>query len=250
MSTSFLGGDGLSLISGGGSGTGGVGSSGTSGLSYGSSGTSGLRGTSGTSGTSGSTGTSGTSASSGSSGTSGLTGSSGTSGLNATAGTSGNSGSSGSSGTSALGSSGTSGSSGTAGFTGTAGTSGVSAAGTLKTFTVVITTENGNLSSVLTATDPTGANLIGAAGWAFTVNSGTQFTIGHPLGNVVVGAFTNGLNGANVLTRTFTGNTTGNYSMFQDSGFTTITFYSLSPTLAGYATVGSATLTINFFAKV
>jgi hypothetical protein len=51
-------------------------------------------------------------------------------------------------------------------------------------------------------------------------------------------------------TRTFTGNTTGNYSMFQNSSYNQITFYSLSGTLAGYATVGASTLTINFFAKV
>jgi len=38
--------------------------------------------------------------------------------------------------------------------------------------------------------------------------------------------------------------------MFQDSGYTTVTFYSLSGTLAGYATVGASTMTIYFFAKV
>jgi hypothetical protein len=157
---------------------------------------------------------------------------------------SGTAGTAGSSGTSALGSSGTSGSSGLT------GTSGVSAAGTLKTFTVVLNTVNGALNTVASATDPVGASLIGAAGWSFTIDSGSQFTIGHPLGNVITSAWTNGVNGANVLTRTFTGNTTGNYSMFQDSGYTSVTFYSLSGTLAGYATVGASTMTIYFFAKV
>jgi hypothetical protein len=38
--------------------------------------------------------------------------------------------------------------------------------------------------------------------------------------------------------------------MFQNSSYNQITFYSLSGTLAGYATVGASTLTINFFAKV
>jgi hypothetical protein len=38
--------------------------------------------------------------------------------------------------------------------------------------------------------------------------------------------------------------------MFQNSTYTSVTFYSLSGTLAGYATVGASTLTINFFAKV
>jgi hypothetical protein len=149
-----------------------------------------------------------------------------------------------------LGSSGTSGSSATSGLTGTAGTSGVSAAGTLKTFTVVIGTENGSLNAVVSATDPVGASLIGETGWNFTINSGSQFTITHPLGNVIVGAFTSGVNGSNVLSRSFSGNTTGNYSMFQNSGYTTMTYYSLSPTLAGYASVGSGSLTIFFLAKV
>ena len=247
--SNFLGTDYFGFTSGGSGGGGASGSSGTSGQTFGTS------GTSGTSGSSGSSGSSGTSASSGSSGTAGLTGTSGTSGmgtsgtsgLNATAGTSGTSGSSGSSG---MGTSGTSGSSGTAGFTGTAGTSGVSAAGTLKTFTVIIATENGSLNAVTSATDPVGASLIGAAGWSFTINSGSQFTITHPLGNVIVGAFTSGVNGSNVLSRSFSGNTTGNYSMFQNSGYTTMTYYSLSPTLAGYASVGSGSLTIFFLAKV
>ena len=250
MSSTFLGGDTFSLFSGGsGGGTGGVvGSSGTSGQTYGTSGTSGM-GTSGTSGSSGSAGTSG------GTGTSGVTGTSGTSGGTGSSGTTGTSGSAGTSGMGTSGTSGSSGSSGngtagTSGGTGTAGTSGVSAAGTIKNYQVVIATSNGSLSSVTSATDPVGASLIGAAGWTFTIDSSTQFTITHPEGNVFIGAFTNGLNGSNVLTRTFSGNTTGNYSMFQNSAFTSITFYSLSGTLAGYATVGLGTLTINFQAKV
>jgi hypothetical protein len=247
--SNFLGAENFGFLSGGSGGGGASGSSGTSGQTYGTSGTSGMgtSGVSGSSGTSGLTGSSGTSGLTGTSGTSGASGSSGTSG---STGTSGNSGTNGSSGTSGIGTSGTSGSSGTAGLTGTAGTSGVSAAGTIKNYIVVINTENGSLSSVASATDPVGQSLIGASGWSFSIDSATVFTIGHPLGNVWVGAFTNGLNGSNVLTRTFSGNTTGNYSMFQDSSFTSMTFYSLSPTLAGYASVGLATLTINFFAKV
>ena len=246
--SSFLGADGFGFIAGGG-GSGGSGSSGTSGLTYGTSGTSGFTGTAGTSGN----GTSGTSGFTGTAGTSGLTATSGTSGSSGSSGVQGTSGTSGSSGTSATsGSSGSSGNgtSGTSGSSGLTGTSGVSAAGTIKNYQVVLNTMNGNLDSVASATDPVGQNLIGAAGWTFTVDSGSQFTISHPLGNVVISSFTNGLNGTNVLTRTFTGNTTGNYSMFQNSSYTTITYYSLSGTLAGYATVGVSTLTINFQAKV
>jgi hypothetical protein len=250
MSSTFLGGDTFSLFSGGsGGGTSGVvGSSGTSGLTYGTSGTSGSSGSSGSSATSGVSGSSGTSATSGftgTAGTSGSSGSSGSSGVNATAGTSGLSSTSGTSGSSA-----TSGFTGTAGTSGSSGSSGVSAAGVLKTYTIVLNTLNGILDSVVSATDPVGNNLIGAPGWSFTISSATNFIVGHPLGNVWVGAFTNGLNGSNVLTRTFSGNTTGNYSIFQNNIYTNITFYSLNATNAGYSSVGASTLTINVFAKV
>jgi hypothetical protein len=221
--------------------SGGDGSSGTSGSS-GTNGSSGINGSSGSSGISGTNGTSATSGISGSNGTSGLTGTSGTSGFTGTAGTSGT-----------VGTSGTAGSNGTAatsGFTGSSGTSGATPTGTLQVYTVVINTSNGLLSSVASATDPNGANLIGAPGWTFTVTSATIFDITQPLGNVIVGAYTSGVNNTVVLTRSFVGNTTGNYSMFQNSTYTGMTFYSLNPTNAGYSSTGSSTLTLYFLAKV
>ena len=240
--------NGFGAASGGGGG--GTGTNGTSGQTYGTSGTSGNSGTAGTSGDSGSSGSSGTSASSGSSGssaTAGTTGTSGSSGSSATAGTSGSSGSSATSGDS-----GTAGTTGTSGSSGesSSGTSGVSAAGTIKNYTITLATSNGALASVISATDPVCNDLIGATGWTFTVTSGTVFTMIHPLGNAIIGSWTNGTNGSNVLTRTFNGNTTGNYSMFQNSAFTTVNWYSLNGTNAGYATSGAGTLVINFQAKV
>ena len=97
------------------------------------------------------------------------------------------------------------------------------------------------------ATDPNGNNLIGAAGWTFTIVSNTQFRINHPLGNIFVGAFTNGVNPANslVTTRVFFGNSTGTYSMFQDVSYTQIDFYSMSSVNAGYASAGSGSVIIN-----
>lgn len=233
--------------------SGGDGSSGTSGSSgtNGSSGTSGSNGSGGSSGTNGSNGTSGTNGSSGtngtngSAGTSGITGSAGTSGFTGTAGTSGTVGTAGTSG-----SSGTVGTAGTSGTTGTSGSSGTTPAGVLNAYTVVINTSNGLLSSVASATDPNGASLIGAPGWAFSVTSATIFDITQPLGNVIVGAYTSGVNGAVVLTRSFVGNTTGNYSMFQNSTYTGMTFYSMTPTNAGYSSTGNSTLTLYFLAKV
>jgi hypothetical protein len=120
----------------------------------------------------------------------------------------------------------------------------------LKTYTVVIATSGGNLDSVTSATDPTGTSLVGNPSWTFTVSSTTSFQITHPLGNVITGATSSGVNGANVLTKSFFGNTTGTYSMFQNSGYTTMTFNTLTPTQAGYAASGTASLTIYFFAKV
>jgi hypothetical protein len=221
--------------------SGGDGSSGTSG----SSGTNGSSGTSGSSATSGSSGTNGTN---GSSGTSGTSGSSGTAGTSGSAGTSASSGTAGTTGTD--GSSGTAGTTGTSGGTGSSGTSGATAIGTLEVYTIVINTSNGLLSTVASATDPNGANLIGAPGWAFTVTSATIFDITQPLGNVIVGAYTSGVNNTVVLTRSFVGNTTGNYSMFQNSIYTGMTFYSMNPTNAGYSSTGSSTLTLYFLAKV
>ncbi len=115
---------------------------------------------------------------------------------------------------------------------------------------MVVATAGGNLSSVASATDPSGNSLIGASGWNFVVSSSTTFTITHPLGNVIIGAYSSGVNGANVLTKAFWGNTTGTYSMYQNSTYTTMTYYTLTPTQAGYASTGTSTLTITFLAKV
>lgn len=133
---------------------------------------------------------------------------------------------------------------------GTSGTSGVSAAGTLKTYTVVIATVGGQLSSVTSATAPDGTSLIGVAGWTFTVAGVSQFTITHPLGNVITGASSNGVNGALVLTRPFSGLSTAQYTLFQNSTYTTMNFYSMVAANSGYASTGTASVTIYFFAKV
>ena len=184
----------------------------------------------------------------GASGGDGSSGTSGSSGTNGSTGTSASSGTAGTTGTD--GSSGTAGTTGTSGGTGSSGTSGATPTGTLQVYTIVINTSNGLLSSVASAVDPNGSSLIGAPGWAFTVTSATIFDITQPLGNVIVGAYTSGVNNTVVLTRSFVGNTTGNYSMFQNSTYTGMTFYSMNPTNAGYSSTGNSTLTLYFLAKV
>jgi hypothetical protein len=133
---------------------------------------------------------------------------------------------------------------------GTSGTSGVSASGVLRNYTVVVATSAGVLSSVTSATSPTGASLIGAAGWTFTVTSGTQLTIIHPLGDVWVGANSSGVNGTTVTTRSVSGNLATNYTMQQNSTYTTISFLSCTPTNCGFAGTGTATLSLFIFSKV
>jgi hypothetical protein len=168
--------------------------------------------------------------------------------MTGTAGTSGESGfgTSGTSGVSGFGTAGTSGVSGA----GTAGTSGVSATNTLRIFTVVVNTLAGGLSTVASATSPDGTNLIGAAGWTFTVVSGSQFRIVHPLGDVFIGTNSAGINGAVVTRRTFTGNTTSQYTMLENSTYTQIDYYTVTNVQGGYAATGSSTFTIYLMAKV
>jgi hypothetical protein len=241
------------------------GSSGTSATSgsSGSSGTSALSGTSGTSGSSGSTGTSGasgTSGSSGSSGTSGQSGTAGTSGSSGTSGTNGSSGTSGLSGTSGInGTSGTSGADGSMGSSGTSGTgtagtsgsSGISGTTGLYVYRVVVATTAGSISSITSATAPSGANLIGAAGWSFNVSS-PNVIVTHPLGNTIISGFSEGLNTSNILVRPYSGNSAAQFSMFLSTNYQTITFYSNTAANAGFngAATDANSLTINFTSTI
>jgi hypothetical protein len=190
---------------------------------------------SGSSGTSGVSGTSGTSGIGGSSGTSGIDGSSGTSGLTGSSGTSGQ------------------GTSGTSGITGSSGTSGTASipAGLGYAYTIVVATLAGAVNSITSATAPSGANLIGAPGWTIAL-SGINLVVTHPLGNTILVGLSRGLNGANVLIRSYSGTATGQFSMFSNSGYTIVTFYSNSPANAGFN--GAATdpnaLTVTFLSTV
>ncbi len=246
--------------------SGGDGSSGSSGTA----GTSGANGTSGQNGATGPAGTSGVNGTSGSDGATGATGAAGTSGVNGAAGANGTSGSdgatgatgaagtsgtsNGTSGTSGpAGANGTSGTNGAPGATGAAGTSGTSSSGgsvvgSIQDYKITIGTTAGVLSSITSAVGPDGSNLIGAVGWTFTITSNTQFTITHPLGQKVVGAFSIGMNATNALTRTFAGIASSQVSMYQNLAFTQIDFYSLSASNMGYAGSGTGTLIINLMA--
>jgi len=233
------------------SGTSGVtGASGTSGTD----GSSGVTGSNGTSGSSGTDGTSGTSGSSGTDGTSGTSGSSGSSGITGTSGQTGSSGTAGSSGTSGVGQAGSSGTSGVgqAGTAGTSGSSGTStaAAGVLYNYKIVVATVGGTISSITSATAPSGANLIGASGWTFTV-SPPNVIVTHPLGNTITSGYSEG-NNTNILVRPYSGTSSAQFSMFLSNSYQTVTFYSNTAANAGFngAATDANALTINFTSTI
>ena len=105
-------------------------------------------------------------------------------------------------------------------------------------YTVTIGTTTGVLTSITSATAPSGANLVGATGWAFAI-SGNNVSITHPLGNTILLGVVKGINGAQVLIRTYTGTTTITASVFQNSTYTVVTFYANTSNNAGYS--GSST---------
>jgi hypothetical protein len=113
-----------------------------------------------------------------------------------------------------------------------------------------LNTSGGIVVSVASATSPTGANLIGAPGWSFTVPSTTQLTVVHPLGSNLLGAFSTGIGNTQTITRAFAGTSTIQYAMIQNIAFTQVDFWALSAANAGYATSGTSTLTIFMFALV
>jgi hypothetical protein len=55
-----------------------------------------------------------------------------------------------------------------------------------------------------------------------------------------------GLNGSNVVTRVFNGTTTGTYSCIQNSSYTRVSFYSLTPANTGCDGANPTTLIIMF----
>jgi hypothetical protein len=190
---------------------------------------------SGSSGTSGVSGTSGISGTDGTSGTSGIDGSSGTSGIAGSSGTSGQ---------------GTSGTSGLAGSSGTSGTASIPA-GLGYAYTIVVATTGGAVSGITSAVAPSGASLVGAPGWTIAL-SGVNLVVTHPLGNTIFLGLSKGINGANVLIRQYSGINTASFSMFSNSGYTIVTFYSNTAANAGFN--GAATdpnaLTVTFLSTV
>jgi hypothetical protein len=174
----------------------------------------------------------------------GITGSDGFATITVTGGTSGTSGSSGSSGES--GSSGTSGIS-IAGPTGPTGAPG--SGGTSTPYKLVVNVAGGVINSITSLLDPSGSNINGVGGWSVVANSpsANAIQITHPLGKPLTDFTSLGINGSNVLTRSFIATATSQYSVFQNSGYTTATIYSASAGNGGYTTIGAGNFYIVYF---
>ena len=105
-------------------------------------------------------------------------------------------------------------------------------------YTIVIGTTSGAISTITSATSPSGANLIGATGWAFAI-SGTTVNVTHTLGNTIFLGLSQGIGVSPTFLRnirSYSQNTTSFYSMFQNSGFTIVSFYANTPANGGFAT--------------
>ena len=78
--------------------------------------------------------------------------------------------------------------------------------------------------------------------------SANAIQITHPLGVPLVDVQALTINGSSVNMRAFTNiNTTANYSVVQNSSYTTLTIYAATATNAGYATSGTGDWYILFF---
>jgi hypothetical protein len=105
-------------------------------------------------------------------------------------------------------------------------------------YTVVVATSGGTISTITSATSPSGANLIGATGWAFAI-SGTTVNVTHTLGNTIFVGLSQGIGTSPSFLRnikSFNGNLTNNYSIIQNSTFTVVSFYSITAANGGFAT--------------
>jgi hypothetical protein len=79
---------------------------------------------------------------------------------------------------------------------------------------------SGMIDAVLLAKDPDGNTITsGSGGWLFTIDSGTQVTITHPLGVGAVDMQTHAKRGSSYISRTITGAAAGNYVSQDTSSF-------------------------------
>jgi hypothetical protein len=118
-----------------------------------------------------------------------------------------------------------------------------------KPYKLVVNISGGTVNSITALYDPSGANILGVGGWSVAANSPSpnSVRITHPLGVPLTDFFSLGINGAEVKTRSFIQLLTSQYSVIQNSSFTTATVYSISAGNAGFASAGSGDLYMLYF---
>ena len=120
-------------------------------------------------------------------------------------------------------------------------------------YTIVVSTAGGLINTIQSATAPSGANLVGASGWSFSI-SGVNVAVTHPLGDTILLGTSQGYNPQIPIywIRQYSGNTTAVFSMIQNSTYTVVTFYANTSTNAGFSSSQSLSnaLRIVFFSTV
>lgn len=118
-----------------------------------------------------------------------------------------------------------------------------------KPYKLVVNINGGTVNSITALYDPSGVNINGVGGWSVVANSPNpnSVTITHPLGVPLTDFFSIGINGSNTIIRSFILLQTTQYSVHQNSSFTTATVYSISTTNAGFAGSGTGDFYILYF---
>ena len=121
-------------------------------------------------------------------------------------------------------------------------------------YKIVCGVSGGNVSSITSATSPSGLNLIGRAGWTIGI-TGLTVNVTHPLGDTIFLGTSQGINplsGGFVWIRQYTASTISTFAMNQNNNYTVVSFYSNTSTNAGFnssQTISNG-LTIVFMSSV
>lgn len=118
-----------------------------------------------------------------------------------------------------------------------------------KPYKLVVNISSNAVQAVTALYDPAGVNINGVDGWSVAVNTPNpnSITITHPLGVPLTDFFSLGINGTNVITKSFVSLSSAAYSVIQNSAFTTATIYAISANNAGFASAGSGDLYVLYF---
>jgi hypothetical protein len=121
--------------------------------------------------------------------------------------------------------------------------------GTSTPYKLVVNVAVGGISSITSLLDPSGSNINGVGGWSAVANSpsANAIQITHPLGKPLTDFTSLGINGSNVLTRSFLATATSQYSVFQNNVYTTATIYTATPGNGGYTSSGTGNFYIVYF---